>query len=266
MPKKNKILIIEDEEFLADVLETKLKNEGYEVLAAGDGREGFTKIESWKPDLILLDIVMPKLNGYEVLEKMYDDHIKIPVIIISNSGQPVELEKIKKLGAVDYLIKTEFEPQEVADKVGKYLKIQSELNNNFKDSKMDNKKKLLLVEDDQLLREICAKQLLKAGFNVSTVIDGGEALEKVRQEHPDLILLDIMLPTVDGFEILKQIKNDKDPKIANIPVLMLSNLGQETDMAKAKGLGASGYLIKAHFTTDEIVSEVKKVLKENGAV
>lgn len=263
MNKKNKILIIEDEEFLADVLETKLKNEGYDVLAAGDGREGYTKIESWKPDLILLDIVMPKLNGYEVLEKMYDEGMKIPVIIISNSGQPVELEKIKKLGAVDYLIKTEFDPQEVVDKIEKYLKGDSQKESTGpKNFKADTKKKIVLVEDEQLLREICAKQLLIAGFDVVTVIDGGEAMEIIRKECPDLILLDILLPTLDGFEILKQVKNDKNPKLASIPVIMLSNLGQDSDIEKAKTLGANGYLVKAHFTTTEIVEEVRKVLTE----
>lgn len=261
MSKKSKILIIEDEEFLADVLETKLKREEYEVLVAGDGREGYTKIESWKPDLILLDIVMPKLNGYEVLEKMYDDGVKIPVIIISNSGQEVELEKIQRLGAVDYLIKTEFDPQEVVDKIEKYFNGGSQKESiKVEDSKTDKKEKILLVEDEQLLREICAKQLLIAGFDVVTVIDGGEAAERIRQEMPDLILLDILLPTVDGFEILKQVKNDKNPKVASIPVIMLSNLGQDSDIEKAKTLGANGYLVKAHFTTHEIVEEVKKHL------
>ncbi|MFH1191873.1 MAG: response regulator [bacterium] len=131
---------------------------------------------------------------------------------------------------------------------------------------MNSAIKIILVEDDQLLREICVKKLIVAGFNVATVIDGGEAIKKIKEEKPNLILLDIMLPALNGFEILKKLREDKDPNTAKTLVIVLSNLGQDSDMEKARELGANGYLIKAQFTTDEIVSEVKKVLKENGFI
>lgn len=117
MPKK--ILIIEDEEILLDILKRKLSNMGYEVFFATDGASGLEAIKETLPDLILLDIIMPKMGGFELMEKVQiDDSIKnIPIIIISNSGQPVELDKAKKLGARDWLIKTEFNPQEVLEKV-----------------------------------------------------------------------------------------------------------------------------------------------------
>jgi len=119
----NKILIIEDEEILLGLLRKKLIKEGYDVSVARDGEEGLEQIRKVKPDLILLDIVMPKKGGIEVLEeKLEDEEIRdIPVIVISNSGQPVELTKVKKLGAVDWLIKTEFDPKEVLDKVKKQI-------------------------------------------------------------------------------------------------------------------------------------------------
>ncbi len=118
-----KILIIEDEEVLLGFLENKLIKEGYEVSTAKDGEEGLKKIKEVGPDLILLDIVMPKMNGFEVLEKIKvnPDFKKIPVIIISNSGQSVELDYIRKLGVKDWLIKTEFSPKEVLKKVIKQI-------------------------------------------------------------------------------------------------------------------------------------------------
>jgi len=115
--KKAKILIIEDEKSLVELLSAKLVKEGYEVEISHDGEQGLEKMKTMKPELVLLDILMPKMNGYEVLEKMNEKNIKIPVIIISNSGQPVEIEKTKKLGAVDHLIKTEFSPEDVLAKV-----------------------------------------------------------------------------------------------------------------------------------------------------
>lgn len=121
--QKNKVLLIEDEEALIEVLNKKLTAEGYVVTIARDGQEGLEKMRTSRPDLILLDIVMPRMDGFEVLENMRKEEAiaDLPVIIISNSGQPVELSRAKELGAEDWLIKTEFDPQEVLDKVNKFL-------------------------------------------------------------------------------------------------------------------------------------------------
>lgn len=269
--KNIKILVIEDEEALMDLLVAKLVKEDYEVDSAYDGEAGFEKIKSMRPDLILLDIVMPKMDGYEVLEKMNEEGIKIPVIIISNSGQPVEIEKTKKLGAVDHLIKTEFSPADVLDKVRNCLNGGGEPGKKVDKSVLDAKEnpeakqlgvKVLLVEDDAFLREICSKKLTKEGYTVFEAVDGEQALVGVFEAIPDIILLDIILPAVDGFQILSQIKSSADEKIKNIPVIMLSNLGQEDDIKKAMDMGANDYLIKAHFTTEEIVGKIKKILNK----
>jgi DNA-binding response OmpR family regulator len=116
-----KILIIEDEEIILNLLQKKLSQEGYEISVAKDGQEGLRLMKEVKPDLILLDIVMPKIGGFEVMEEMQkEDELKnIPVIVVSNSGQPVEIDKARALGAKDWLIKTEFDPKEVIGKVKK---------------------------------------------------------------------------------------------------------------------------------------------------
>ncbi len=118
-----KILIVEDEEIVLGLLQKKLSQEGYEVSVARDGEEGLKKMMEIKPDLVLLDVVMPKMGGFEVMEEMQRDRElkKIPVIVVSNSGQPVEIDKVRELGARDWLIKTEFDPQEVIDKVVKQI-------------------------------------------------------------------------------------------------------------------------------------------------
>jgi len=118
-----KILLVEDEEIMLTLLQRKLAKEGYQISVARDGEEGLRLMKESKPNLVLLDIVMPKLDGFEVLEKMKGDKDlnKIPVIIISNSGQPVELDKAKALGVKDWLIKTEFDPNEVIEKVKKQI-------------------------------------------------------------------------------------------------------------------------------------------------
>jgi DNA-binding response OmpR family regulator len=267
--RKSKILIVEDEEALATVLEAKLNKEGYDMAVALDGEAGFEKLKSWNPDLILLDIVMPKMDGYEVLEKMNEESIKIPVIIISNSGQPVEIEKTKRLGAVDHLIKTQFDPKEVVDKVKNLLgETDGVIKSIVAEAKPveggDNKLgiKVLLVEDDTFLREICSKKLVKEGFTVFEAIDGEQVLREIDKIVPDIVLLDIILPAIDGFGVLTSIRGNSNEMIKKVPVIMLSNLGQEDDIKKAMELGANNYLVKAHFTTDEIVGKIKKLLEK----
>ncbi len=122
---KQKILIIEDEKVLSELLEKKIKEEGYEVSIAVDGEDGLELMKKEKPDLVLLDIIMPKMDGFEVMEEM-NKHPelnlkKIPVVIVSNSGQPVEIDRALTLGIKDYLIKTQFDPIEVIDKIKKQI-------------------------------------------------------------------------------------------------------------------------------------------------
>ncbi len=115
-------------------------------------------------------------------------------------------------------------------------------------------KKILIIEDDKFLRELISQKLLKEGYVVNEAIDGEDGIKKTREDKPDLILLDLILPGIDGFEVLSQIKTD--PSLATIPVIILSNLGQREDVEKGLKLGAVDYLIKAHFTPGEIIEKV----------
>lgn len=121
--KPKKVLLVEDEELIITLLQRKLEKEGYKVSVARDGIEGMEKMREAEPDLVLLDIVMPRMGGFEVIEEMRKDKELriIPIIVISNSGQPVELDRAKRLGARDWLIKTEFDPKEVLNKVKKQI-------------------------------------------------------------------------------------------------------------------------------------------------
>ncbi|MGB2762366.1 MAG: response regulator [Minisyncoccales bacterium] len=120
-------------------------------------------------------------------------------------------------------------------------------------------KKILIVEDDKFLRELIVKKLSDEGYEVPSAIDGEEGVKKIKEDKPDLVLLDLILPGIDGFEVLSKIK--KDSELSEIPVIILSNLGQKEDIEKGLHLGAIDFLIKAHFTPNEIIEKVKKVLE-----
>lgn len=119
-----KILIIEDDKFLRELIKKKLIQEGFDVLEGVDGEEGLKKIKEEKPDLVLLDLILPGIDGFEVLSRMKEEHslASIPVIILSNLGQREEIERGLKLGAIDYLIKAHFTPGEIIEKIKNVLK------------------------------------------------------------------------------------------------------------------------------------------------
>lgn len=117
---------------------------------------------------------------------------------------------------------------------------------------------VLAIEDDKFLRELLVRKLSKEGFDVQNAIDAQAAFLILAERKPDIILCDLILPGVDGFEILKRIK--EDPQTKDIPVVILSNLGQKEDLDRAMSLGATDFMIKANFTLDEIVEKVRSIV------
>jgi DNA-binding response OmpR family regulator len=120
-------------------------------------------------------------------------------------------------------------------------------------------KKILLVEDDPFLIDIYKTKLKESGFSVEVADDGEDALRKVKDKKPALVVLDIVLPQIDGWEILRKIKSET--KLKNLKVIILSNLGQKEEVEKGIKMGAAKYLIKAHYTPTQVVEEIKKLLK-----
>ena len=123
---------------------------------------------------------------------------------------------------------------------------------------MDQKKKILLIEDDKFLLKLYSDKLNREGFEVSMAASGEEGLSKVSAEKPDLVLLDIILPQKNGFDILSEIK--LNPATKNIPVIMLTNLGQESDIKTGFELGAADYLVKTDFSITKLPEVVRKYL------
>ncbi|MBU1045614.1 response regulator [Patescibacteria group bacterium] len=122
---------------------------------------------------------------------------------------------------------------------------------------------ILIVEDDKFLRELISRKLLSEGFKIDEAIDGEEGLRKIEESKPDLVLLDLILPGLDGFEVLERIKDN--PSTSAVPVLILSNLGQRDEIERGLKLGAVDFLVKAHFTPEEIVEKIKTIFEKKPA-
>lgn len=123
-----------------------------------------------------------------------------------------------------------------------------------------NKIKILLVEDDSFLLSMYAAKFELENFQVITAEDGDKGLKLAIKEVPDIILLDIILPKISGFEVLKRIKENK--KTASIPIILLTNLSQKEEIDQGLALGVEDYLIKAHFMPSEVVEKIKKILEK----
>jgi DNA-binding response OmpR family regulator len=121
-------------------------------------------------------------------------------------------------------------------------------------------RRILVVEDDIAMREIVVHKLTSNGFSVIEAEDGKKGIELITKEKPDIVLLDLMLPEVDGFQVLETVRKNADPAIAKTPVIVLSNLWSNKDILKTKSLNVQAYMVKAYFTTEEIMKKVNEVL------
>jgi len=119
-------------------------------------------------------------------------------------------------------------------------------------------KKIVLIEDDEILSKVIYEDLQEAGYKVYRAFDGDEGLKMVKSEKPDMIILDLVLPKKDGFEVLKEIKKDNETK--DIPVIIVSNLGQDVEIKRGMDLGAIDYLIKSSFSMETVINKIKKYL------
>ncbi len=118
-------------------------------------------------------------------------------------------------------------------------------------------KNILIIEDDDFFRELVKKKL-QSEFNVFEAINGEMGVNVMKEKKPDLVLLDLLLPSIDGFEVLSQVKADST--ISSTPIIILSNLGQIEDIERALKLGANDFLIKSQFDIDQVIEKIKNIL------
>lgn len=264
---KTLIVLIEDEEIIADLLETKLTKAGYLVKIARDGVQGLKLIRELQPDLVLLDMLLPKLDGFGVLEQLYKEKItpKLPVIIVSNSGQPIEVERATALGIRDYLVKINFDPNEVLAKVNHIMAAEAENAASAPAEKGKTaanapKAEILIVEDDMLLVDLLARKFKQQGYEIHTATDVRQARTILESNPIGLALLDVVLPGIDGFAFLTELRASDRWK--DLPVIIISNLGQTEEVDHGMKSGATDYIVKAQASPGEIVSKVETLLQE----
>ena len=245
-----KILVIDDEPAIAQLIKINLEADGYEVDTALDGMEGIEKAKASPPDVITLDVLMPGMNGFQVMEllKKNPGTADIPVIFISIVEGP-QKDRGFHLGAVDFLTK----PIEYGELLKSLKKIESSI------GKVTGvKKEVLVIDDERDVTNLIKVNLEDQGYDVFVAYNGPDAIAIARERKPEVIMLDLAMPGMDGFSVMKVLKQDKETE--HIPIIVLT--GHDTKGYKQKSLmlGAAQYMTKP-FSEKDIVEEIKKVIK-----
>jgi CheY-like chemotaxis protein len=239
----NTILVIDDDPAVHDLMQRFLSREGYHVIAAMGGKEGVNLAKEQTPDVILLDIRMPHMNGWEVLSLLKSDPqlARIPVVIVT-----IEEDKAlgSALGAVDYLLKP-VDYDRLLTLLQPYCSHSSPTS-------------VLVVEDNTENRQMIVRQLTKAGWQVLEAENGRKALDVMQIEQPGVILLDLMMPEMDGFEFIRQLR--QHPQWRSLPVIILT--AKDLTLEERQWLGAQTQRIYAKGDHNrQLLEEIRNLLQ-----
>lgn len=252
---KEKILIIESDATFGTQISSALQQKGYVTILSKNGQEGVRAIQENLPHLIVLDASLSGEDSYAILTHKQSEPLltKIPVFLVSNQVTPIDMTRVPPGSVKEFIVALHMNPAEIVNKADALFgHIESIPQRSIPG---DNKKKVLWVEDDKLIGTILAKKMMSSGFDLFHAKNGEEALDVIKETVPNAIVLDLVLPNMNGFDILEQIR--KDARMAKVPVMILSNLSKQSDIERSKALGAQKFLVKAAASLDQIIAEVR---------
>jgi PAS domain S-box-containing protein len=239
-----KVLVIDDEQTVRDLMRRFLAREGFDVVTAKDGREGLELARQLRPALITLDVLMPEFDGWSVLQTLKGDPelAQIPVLMLTILD---EKQKAYALGAADYMTKP-LDRDRLRALLARYGTPGS--------------RRILVVDDDADNRRRLARVLESEGWQVSEAENGRVALERLTGSPPDLIVLDLMMPEMDGFEFLVHLRKNEALRAVPVVVVTAATL-TEADRARLNG-GVERVLQRSDFQTDDLLAEVRALVRQ----
>lgn len=264
-----RILLAEDDPMISEIYQKKFLGSGFEVFMAASGDEALNVAKKEKVDVILLDLIMPKINGFQVIERLrkegHDPGVKI--VISSNLSQREDRERALRLGADGFIAKSEYNPSELVEEVKRILSQQKEQekNNDSRENQARLKKeaekrkpRILLMEDEDVFIEMFGDRLKQDGYDVQCIKNGVQATREALKGGFDLFIIDMVLPGMTAEEIVARLK--LEDKIKQIPIFILSASFEDDISKRVKDMGVDSFFIKTQITPSELSKEVKKIL------
>ncbi|XXF78825.1 response regulator [Myxococcaceae bacterium GXIMD 01537] len=241
------VLVVDDDPLIQQLMVGQLEPAGFKVAVAGDGLTALNKARDLKPQAIILDILLPKLDGWQVLSQLKSDPAlaSIPVILVS-----VEEQRARgfSLGACEYLVKP-VEPEQLVEVVRRSLGTSV------------SSAEVLVVDDDASTRELVSRNLRRAGFSTTEARSGEDALLKARVSPPALVVLDLMMPNLDGFEVLRRLRAEK----LAVPVVVLTGKTLSPDEEALLRDGFTGFVKKGGHALEDVIGQAKGMLLKQRA-
>ncbi|QDG52378.1 response regulator [Persicimonas caeni] len=239
------VLVIDDDDTMHELLRRQLGRAGYVVVSAYDGEEGLRLARTIAPSVITLDVMMPGTDGWDVLAQLKadDELCHIPVVMLT---MVADRNKGYALGADDYLVKP-VKSEKLVEVLERFDRRQATHH-------------ALVVEDDPDTRNIMQRNIEAAGWQVDTAANGRIAIEQLEELHPDIILLDLMMPEMDGFEFLREIR--KHDKWSDIPVVVVTARQLTRAEVEQLQMVSERIMRKGNFTGPELVAEVDRVVRQ----
>lgn len=249
MRGNHSILIVDDNEFNRDLLRRNLEPEGYHIVMATNGVEAMEVVSVERFDLVLLDLQMPEMDGFTVLERLKTNPLlrDVPVVVVSALNEPEHVSRCIKLGASDYIVKP-INISLVKARVWRHLAHASLHHQGIDPSKTRDQSqgaRILVVDDLALNRDLLAMRLAKMDYVVKSAESAAAAMTILETHEIDLMLLDLMMPDVDGFQFLEQLRAHS--RFAKLPVIILSAEDASDSMVRALSLGAEDYVVKPYY-------------------
>jgi PAS domain S-box-containing protein len=242
------VLVVDDDLLMQQLVLGQLEPAGFKVSVAGDGVSALRMAREVKPQAIILDIHLPRLDGWSVLSQLKSDPAlsSIPVILVS-----VEEQRARgfSLGACEYLVKP-VEPDRLVEVVTRTLGTQALANG-----------EVLVVDDDAGTRELVSRSLRRAGFSTSEAHSGEDALLKARVSPPILVVLDLMMPNLDGFEVMRRLRSEN----LHMPVVVLTGKELTADEQSILRDGLIAFVRKGGHAIDEVIGQAKTLLLQKRA-
>jgi signal transduction histidine kinase/DNA-binding response OmpR family regulator len=244
----NRVLVVDDDATARELMRRLLAKQGFDVVTASDGREGLELARKVEPSVITLDIIMPRLDGWDVLKELKADPAlaNIPVVVVTMLD---ETDRGYRLGAADYLTKP-IDRDRLKQLLEKFRARAKE-------------QRVLLIEDDEATRSLMGSILRENGWQVTEAGNGRIGLDLYDEAAPDLILLDLMMPEMDGFEFLEALRNRPDTVAAPVVVVTAADL-TEDDHRRLNG-GVEYVLRKSDLSREEMLTEVREVVSKFAA-